>query len=112
MPAGGCWVSRLERGGDSARELEAEANRWWEKLLLTLVGAPHPAAAGVWPQHAVTGRGSPGAPRRLLLTRARAHATPAGETIGGPCVVGAMVCVREAETVFSVRCAARRLGVS
>lgn len=61
LPNGCCWVYRLHHGGVDE---ESEANRLWERLLLSLVG----------------------------------------ETIGEPSVIGAIVCVREEETVFSVWC--------
>ena len=65
LPEGGCWAYRLRRAAadtPESSELESEANRLWEKLLLSLVG----------------------------------------ETIGEPSVVGAIVCVRASEIVFSV----------
>ena len=70
LPDGGCWISRLTRTHAKDAAVEMEANRIWEKLLLSIVG----------------------------------------ETIGEPCVVGAIVCVREAETVFSVRAADLLVG--
>lgn len=40
LPGGGCWVYRLDRSGSSERRQtsDAEVNRLWEKLLLSLVG--------------------------------------------------------------------------
>jgi hypothetical protein len=40
LPGGGCWVYRLERSGGSEQleAADAEINRLWEKLLLSLVG--------------------------------------------------------------------------
>ena len=75
LPEGGCWAYRLRRAAadtPESSELESEANRLWEKLLLSLVG----------------------------------------ETIGEPSVVGAIVCVRASEIVFSVYARSRTTTTS